>query len=130
MALVVSMAGSMQAPVPSPNYETMTYDQFMRDLALEDRYRIFVGEMSPEKKAALMGVHYDRCLKALGSSLTSDQTAIVHQAQEALTPDVYRQPPIEAAATKMRDIETRAHAAFSEELGIQFFTMERECQAK
>jgi hypothetical protein len=128
--LVWAVASAQVPPAPRPNYETMTYEQFMRELSLEDRYRIFVGEMSPEKKAALMGAHYDRCLQELGSTLTPDQTDIVHQAQEALTPDVYRQPPNGAAVEKMRDVEMRAQAAFSEELGILFFTMESECKAK
>jgi hypothetical protein len=132
MSVVVTLAASAaSAQTPAAgSYESMTYEQFMRDLKLEDRYRVFVDQMSPEKKATLMGTHYARCLTALGATLTAEQADIVRQAQAALTPDVYRRPPNEAAAAKMRAVEEHAQAVFSQELGVQIFTMESECKAK
>src|SRR5262245_55641920 len=109
-------------------HESMTYDQFMHDLTSSDRYQIFTQELSPEKRAQLMGTHYDRCLAALGPTLTPEQTAIIHDAREAMTADVYRDPPDRAAFEKLQAVERRAQASFSQELGVQFFTLESECK--
>ena len=128
--LAATLGLAAQSRPAAADHESMTYDQFMHDLTSEDRYKIFVGELSPEKRASLMVTHYTRCLAALGSTLTPEQTAIIHDAQEALTADVYRNPPDTAAMQKLQAVEMRAQAAFSEELGLQFFTMEDECKKK
>ena len=117
---------SAQAPEASAN-QAITYEQFMRDHTLPEHFAMFTKELSPEKKAELIGTRYTRCLSALGSQLTPEQTAIVRDAQATLTPDVFRTPPVGGGADKMREIEARAREVFTEELGVQFFTLEKEC---
>lgn len=110
--------------------QAITYEQFMRDHTLPERFSMFTKELSPEKKAELISTHYARCLSAIGSQLTPEQTAIVRDAQATLSADVFRTPPVGGAAEKMRAIEARAREVFSEELGVQFFTLEKECTSR
>lgn len=108
--------------------EGITYEQLMRDYPVARRFTLFTEQLSAAKKVELMDTHYERCLAALGSSLTAEQLAILRDARAALSSGAYSNPPEPGASQKMEAVERRAKAAFPPELGVQIFTLWSECQ--
>ena len=100
----------------------------MHDYPVARRYTVFTEQLSPATKAELMGIHYERCLAALGPTLSPEQRSIIQDAQSAVSPAAYETPPEPAANAKMEAVERRAQAAFSPELGVQIFTLWSECR--
>jgi hypothetical protein len=128
-AVLAAASGSAQTGGAAAD-SSLTYDRFMHELSVHERFTMFSKELTPEQKAGLIGTHYARCLSTMGSKLTPEQLTVVKDAQAALSADAFRDPPVAGSADKMRAVETRARAVFTQELGVQFFTLEKECKAE
>jgi len=101
--MLLGLPGTLQEPPGQTSKAAVSYESFMQlDARVrEDRF----GAMSPEDKSLIMRTHAERWLDKNRARLSTSQVALVRDAIEFLSPELYRNPADPGFDEKGRELE-------------------------
>jgi hypothetical protein len=108
---------------------TISYEAFIA-LAAKERPDTF-ARLTPDNKASLIRTHATRWLEKHRSSLTISQAALVQEAIDFISPDLYREVPASASLReKEQKIAHRLACSLGSQRAMAAFTFREAAEAK
>lgn len=101
--VLFGLTGALQVPPGQASEAAVSYESFMQ-LDAQVREERF-GAMSPENKSLIMRTHAETWLAKNRARLSTSQVALVQDAIEFLSPELYRNPTDPGFDEKGRELE-------------------------
>jgi hypothetical protein len=117
--VLFGLAGTAQSPPVQVSEAPVSYESFMLLGAQVRRERF--GAMSPEDKSLIMGTHARIWLESNRARLSTSQVALVQDAIEFLSPELYRNPTDPRFDKRAREIEKRFRCALPRSDVLELF---------